>query len=166
MIGRYTRPEMGAVWSDERKIDAWLAVEKAVCEAWYRRGRIPDWAMPAIRAATCDLDRLREIEQETDHDVIAFLRAVGVSAGDGGRVIHVGVSSSVIVDTGLALQVSQSGELLTAGLARLVDVVGAQAVRHKHTVMIGRTHGVHAEPTTFGLKLAVWFDELRRHRPV
>ncbi|MEA2514257.1 MAG: adenylosuccinate lyase [Thermomicrobiales bacterium] len=163
MIGRYTRPEMGAVWSDERKIDAWLAVEKAVCEAWHRRGRIPDWAMPAIRAAACDLDRMREIEQETDHDVIAFLRAVGETAGDAARFIHLGLTSSDIVDTGLALQVSQSGELLTAGLARLVDVVGAQAVRHKHTVMIGRTHGVHAEPTTFGLKLAVWFDELRRH---
>ena len=164
MIGRYTRPEMGAVWSDERKIESWLAVEKAVCEAWNRRGRIPDWAMPAIRAATCDLQRMREIERETDHDVIAFLRAVGETAGAAARFIHLGLTSSDVVDTGLALQVKDAGILLDEGLRRLIDVVGAQAARYRHTVMIGRTHGVHAEPTTFGLKLAVWFDELRRHR--
>jgi adenylosuccinate lyase len=155
---------MGRVWSDECKVDTWLAVEKAVCEAWHRRGRIPDWAMPSIRTATCDIDRMREIERETDHDVIAFLRAVGESAGEASRFIHLGLTSSDVVDTGLALQVLGAGHLLDAELRRLIDVVGAQAVRHKHTVMIGRTHGVHAEPTTFGLKLAVWYDELRRHR--
>jgi adenylosuccinate lyase len=163
VIGRYTRPDMGAVWSDERKIESWLAVEKAVCEAWHRRGRIPDWAMPAIRAATCDLERMREIERETDHDVIAFLRAVGETAGEAARFIHLGLTSSDVVDTGLALQVQAAGRLIDAELHRLIDVVATQAVRHKHTVMIGRTHGVHAEPTTFGLKLAVWYDELRRH---
>jgi adenylosuccinate lyase len=155
---------MGAVWSDERKIDAWLAVEKAVCEAWHRRGRIPGWAMPAIRAATCDVERMREIERETDHDVIAFLRTVGETACEAARFIHLGLTSSDVVDTGLALQVQDAGRLLDAELHRLIDVVGAQSVRHKHTIMIGRTHGIHAEPTTFGLKLAVWYDELRRHR--
>jgi adenylosuccinate lyase len=164
VIGRYTRPEMGQVWSDERKIESWLAVEKAVCEAWHRRDRIPGWAMPAIRAATCDLARMREIERETDHDVVSFLRATGETAGDAARFIHLGLTSSDIVDTGLALQVLAAGRLLDAELQRLIEIVGAQAVRHKETVMIGRTHGVHAEPTTFGLKLAVWFDELRRHR--
>ena len=164
MIGRYTRPDMGAVWSDERKIDSWLAVEKAVCEAWHRRGRIPDWAMPAIRAATCNLDRMREIERETDHDVIAFLRAVGETAGDAARFIHLGLTSSDVVDTGLALQVRDAARLIEDDLTRLIHAVGEQAQRHKHTVTIGRTHGIHAEPTTFGLKLAVWFDELRRHQ--
>ncbi len=164
MIVRYTRPAMGAVWSDERKIDAWLAVEIAVCEAWHRRGRIPSWAMEAIRQARCDLNRMREIERETDHDVIAFLRAVGETVGEASRFIHLGLTSSDVVDTGLALQVKEAGELLDQELERLIEAVGKKAVAHKHTVMIGRTHGVHAEPTTFGLKLAVWFDELRRHR--
>jgi adenylosuccinate lyase len=164
VIGRYTRPAMGAVWSDESKIDAWLAVEKAVAEAWHRRGRIPDWAMPAIRDAHCDLERMREIERETDHDVVAFLRAVSETAGDAGRFIHLGLTSSDVVDTGLALQVRAASRLLDEGLDRLTSVVGEQAVRHKWTVMVGRTHGVHAEPTTLGLKLAVWYDELHRHR--
>ncbi len=164
MIGRYTRPAMGAVWSDERKVQAWLAVEQAVCEAWHRRGRIPDWAIEAIRRARCDLQRMREIERETDHDVIAFLRAVGETVGEAARYIHLGLTSSDVVDTGLALQVKEAGELLDQELARLITAVGEQAIAHKHTVTIGRTHGVHAEPTTFGLKLAVWYDELRRHR--
>ncbi len=164
MIDRYTRPEMGAVWSDRRKIDAWLAVEIAACEAWHRRGRIPDWAMEAIRGATCDLDRMREIERETDHDLISFLRATGETVGDAARFIHLGLTSSDVVDTGLAIQTTEAGNLLDRELARLTEIVGRQAVAHKRTAMIGRTHGVHAEPTTFGLKLAVWYDELRRHR--
>jgi adenylosuccinate lyase len=164
LIGRYTRPEMGAVWSDERKIAAWLAVEKAVCEAWYRRGEIPDWAMGRIRAATCSLERMREIEQETDHDVIAFLRATGETVGEASRYIHLGLTSSDVVDTGLALQATESVKILASELQRLTEIVGNRAVEHKHTVMVGRTHGMHAEPTTFGLKLAVWFDELRRQQ--
>jgi adenylosuccinate lyase len=154
---------MGEVWSDERKIDTWLAVEKAVCEAWYRRGRIPEWAMEPIRAATCSPQRMQEIERETDHDVIAFLRATGESAGEAARFIHLGLTSSDVVDTALALQVKEAGHLIDLGLERLADIVAEQAVRHRDTVMIGRTHGIHAEPTTFGLKLAVWYDELRRH---
>jgi adenylosuccinate lyase len=155
---------MGAVWSDERKIAAWLAVEKAVCEAWYRRGEIPDWAMGRIRAATCSLERMREIEQETDHDVIAFLRATGETVGEASRYIHLGLTSSDVVDTGLALQATESVKILASELQRLTEIVGNRAVEHKHTVMVGRTHGMHAEPTTFGLKLAVWFDELRRQQ--
>lgn len=155
---------MGAVWSDERKIETWLAVEKAVCEAWYKRGRIPDWAIVPIRDATCSLDRMREIERETDHDVISFLRATGETVGDAARFIHIGLTSSDVVDTALALQVKEAGELLDAGLARLTRAVAEQAIRHRETITIGRTHGIHAEPTTFGLKLAVWHDELRRHR--
>jgi len=164
VINRYTRPEMGFVWSERQRIDAWLAVEKAVCESWNRRGRIPDSAMPAIRAATCDLERMREIEREVDHDVIAFLRATGETIGTDARYVHVGLTSSDVVDTALGLQASGATDLLLTGLNRLIAVVGRQAVSHRETLMIGRTHGMHAEPTTFGLKLAVWYDELRRQR--
>ena len=163
VIDRYTRPEMGAIWSDQRKIDAWLAVEIAVSEAWHRRGRVPDEAIVAIRAASCDLDRMRQIEAETDHDVIAFLRATGESVGEAARFIHLGLTSSDIVDTGLALQVRDAGRHLADGLDALVAVLGRLALEHRHTLTVGRTHGIHAEPTTFGLKVAVWFDEFRRH---
>jgi adenylosuccinate lyase len=155
---------MGSVWSEDRKIQACLAVEKATCDGWHRRGRIPDWAIDTIRACTCNVQRMQEIEQETDHDVIAFLRAVGETAGDASRFIHVGLTSSDVVDTGLAVQVREAGELLDRALAELTEVVGKRAVEHKDTATIGRTHGIHAEPTTFGLKLAIWYDELRRHR--
>jgi adenylosuccinate lyase len=103
---------MGAIWSERRKIDAWLAVEKAVCEAWHRRGRIPDSAMPAIRGATCDLDRMREIEREVDHDLIAFLRATGETVGPDSRFIHIGLTSSDVVDTALALQAAAAADLI------------------------------------------------------
>ena len=162
MIGRYTRAEMGRVWSEANKIACWLRVEVAVCEAWHRRGRIPAEAMLAIRAATCDLDRMREIEREVDHDVIAFLRATGESVGEASRYIHLGLTSSDVIDTATALQFFEATDVLLGGLRDLRDAVGVQAVRHKRTLMIGRTHGVHAEPTTFGLKLAVWYDELGR----
>lgn len=164
MIGRYTRPEMGDIWSDQRKYAEWLRVEIAVSEAWYRRGRVPDDAITKIRHASVDLDRMRAIEAEVDHDLIAFLRATGESVGDAARFIHLGLTSSDVVDTALALQVVAAGELLDRDLVELIEVVGRQALRHRATLMIGRTHGMHAEPTTFGLKLAVWYDELRRHR--
>lgn len=164
VIERYTRPEMGAIWSERDKINEWLAVEKAVCEGWNRRGRIPDRAMPAIRAATCDLERMQEIEREVDHDLIAFLRATGESIGPDARFVHMGLTSSDVVDTALARQATAATDLLLAGLDDLTAIVGRQAVEHRETLMIGRTHGMHAEPTTFGLKLAVWYDELRRQR--
>lgn len=163
MIDRYTLPEMGAIWSERTKIDRWLDVEKAVCEAWSTRGRIPAEAMTKIREATCDLDRMKAIEWETDHDVIAFLRATGEIVGDAARFIHLGLTSSDVVDTGLAMQARDAGKHLGHRLDTLTETVGKQAVHHKHTLTIGRSHGMHAEPTTLGLKLAVWYDELRRH---
>lgn len=163
MIERYTRPEMGAIWSQDHKIQQWLAVEIAVCEAWARRGRIPEDAMQSIRGASCDLQRMLEIEQETDHDVIAFLRATGETVGNAARFIHLGLTSSDVVDTGMAMQARDAADLLLTGLSGMIETVGRRAVEHKDTITIGRSHGMQAEPTTFGLKLAVWYDELRRH---
>lgn len=162
MIERYTRVEMGANWSEEHKFSNWLAIELAVCEAWHRRGRILAEAMSTIRNASFDIERMKEIERETDHDVIAFLRAIGETVGQASRFIHLGLTSSDVVDTGLGLQARDAGVLLQAGLGQLIETVGNQAVKHKDTLTVGRTHGMHAEPTTFGLKLAVWYDELRR----
>ena len=164
MIERYTRPAMGALWSQQAKIDRWLTVEIAVCRAWARRGRIPPDALVQIEQAKCDLARMQEIERETDHDVIAFLRAVGESVGAASRFIHLGLTSSDVVDTGLALQARDAVDLLLDGLDTLIETVARQAIAHRHSIMIGRSHGMHAEPITFGLKLAVWYDELRRHR--
>ena len=163
MIERYSRPEMGRVWSEENKINKWLAVEKAVCEAWARRGVIPEEAMPAIRAATCDLGRMQEIERETDHDVIAFLRATGETVGPAARYIHLGLTSTDVVDTALSLQAVEALDLIRHEADELRKILEKRAVEFKATVMIGRTHGMHAEPTTFGFKLAVWADEMRRH---
>ena len=164
MIDRYTLPEMGAIWSDEGKYSAWLAVELAVCEAWASRGRIPPVAMERLRAARFERSRMREIEREVDHDMIAFVRTVGETVGDASRFLHLGLTSSDVIDTALALQLRDATSLIDNRLAALTAAVAAQAVRHRETLTIGRTHGVHAEPTTFGLKLAVWYDELRRQR--
>lgn len=164
MIDRYTLPEMGAIWSERHKIDRWLDVEKAVCEAWAKRGAIPADDMAAIRTATCDLDRMREIEAETDHDLIAFLRATGETVGPAARYIHLGLTSSDVVDTALAMQCVNAADQILSRLNQAIDVVGEQAVKYRETPMIGRTHGVHAEPITFGFKLAIWYDELRRSR--
>jgi len=164
LIERYTRPEMGRIWSERHKIDLWLRVEIAVAEAWAKRGVVPEEAMVKIRKATCDLERMKEIERETDHDVIAFLRATGETVGDAARFIHLGLTSSDVIDTALALQTVEAIDHLLAGLDRLIEAVGRQAVKHRDTLMIGRTHGIHAEPITFGFKLAVWYDELRRNR--
>lgn len=164
MIDRYTRPEMGRIWGERNKIDLWVRVEIAVAEAWAARGVIPADAMARIRLATCDLQRMKEIERETDHDVIAFLRAMGETAGDGARFIHLGLTSSDVVDTAMALQIVQGIDLLISDVDALIEVIGQEAIKHRATIMIGRTHGVHAEPITFGFKLAVWYDELRRHR--
>jgi adenylosuccinate lyase len=164
VIERYTRQAMGEVWGERRKLDLWLSVELAVCEAWHRRGRIPDWAIAEIRHASCDPERMKEIERETDHDVIAFLRATSETIGEAGRFIHLGLTSSDVVDTALGLQVVEAADLIDQELRLLIEATGEQARRHRRTIMIGRTHGVHAEPTTFGLKVAIWFDELRRHQ--
>lgn len=162
MIERYTLPEMAAVWSPEHKTDVWLRVELLVCEGWAREGVIPAEAIEKIRAARYDRERMREIEQETHHDVISFLRSVQELLGPEGRFVHLGLTSSDVLDTGLAVQIKEAGAILTESLYDLTRAVERAAVQHKYTLMAGRTHGVHAEPITFGLKLALWVDELRR----
>jgi adenylosuccinate lyase len=165
MIRRYTRPEMGAVWSDEAKYAKWLAVELAVCEAYARRGTIPADAVERIRRrARVDARRIEEIEQTVRHDVIAFLTNLEEAIGPDSRYVHLGLTSSDVVDTGLALQLVEAADRLLAGLDALRDVLRALALRHRDTVMVGRTHGVHAEPTTFGLKVAGWYAEAGRNR--
>jgi len=164
MIERYSLPEMAALWSATHKTDTWLQVELLVCEGWAREGVIPQEAIEKIRQASYDAQRMQEIEQETHHDVISFLRSIQEQLGPEGRFIHLGLTSSDVLDTGLAAQLKEAGQLLTTTLAELVDVVSQDAVRYKYTLMVGRTHGIHAEPLTFGLKLALWVDELRRNQ--
>jgi len=162
MIERYSLPEMAAIWSATHKTDIWLRVELLVCEGWAREGVIPQDAIKKIRAAGYDPQRMQEIEQETHHDMIAFLRSVQEQLGPEGRFIHLGLTSSDVLDSGLAVQLKEAGVLLSQSLAELVETVAQAAVQYKYTLMVGRTHGIHAEPITFGLKLALWVDELRR----
>ena len=162
MIERYSLPEMVAIWAATHKTDTWLQVELLVCEGWAREGVIPQDAMEKIRAAGYNSQRMQEIEQETHHDIISFLRSIQEQLGPEGRFIHLGLTSSDILDTSLAVQLKEAGALLSKSLAELVETVAQEAVRYKYTLMVGRTHGIHAEPITFGLKLALWVDELRR----
>lgn len=162
MIERYTRPEMAAIWSATHKTDAWLKVELLACEGWAREGIIPPDALEKICAASYNAQRMQEIEQETHHDIISFLRSIQEQLGPEGRFIHLGLTSSDVLDTGLAYQLKEAGEVLTGSLAASEQAVARAAVRYKYTLMAGRTHGIHAEPITFGLKLALWLDELRR----
>ncbi len=164
MIDRYTRPEMGALFKDRHKYDTWLKVELAVCEAWAAQGGIPAEALSRIRAkAGFTIRQIEEIEAKTHHDVIAFTTAVGERIGADSAYFHKGLTSSDVVDTAGNLVLKEAGQLLEEGLMRLRGALGQLALRHKHTPCIGRTHGVHAEPTTFGLRLLVWYDELGRH---
>jgi adenylosuccinate lyase len=162
MIERYSLPEMAAIWSATHKTDTWLQVELLVCEGWAREGIIPPDAIEKIRAARYNAQRMQEIEQETHHDIISFLRSIQEQMGPEGRFIHLGLTSSDVLDTGLAIQLKEAGVLLSKSLSELVETVTQAAVRYKYTLMVGRTHGIHAEPITFGLKLALWTDELRR----
>jgi adenylosuccinate lyase len=162
MIERYTRPEMGRIWSEENKLDKWLQVEIAVCEAWADRGVIPGAAMAKIRKATYDREKCAEYEREMHHDVNAFLRSVADSLGEESRFVHLGLTSNDVGDTALALRLVEATETLENDLRALIEVVADRAREHKETVCMGRSHGVHAEPTSFGLKLAGWYDELRR----
>jgi adenylosuccinate lyase len=164
MIEKYTRPEMGRIWSQQNKYECWLRVEIAVAEAWSEEGRVPPDALPAIRQATFDLDRIAEIEDETQHDVIAFLRNLEETVGTEARWIHLGLTSSDVIDTGLALQLVESTDLLLRDVETLQAALGDLAVRYRDLPMMGRTHNVHAEPITFGYKLAVWYAEMGRHR--
>jgi adenylosuccinate lyase len=164
MIDRYTRPEMGAVWSDENRYRKWLDVELAVCEAWAELGRIPAQSLQKIKEkATFSVSRIEEIERTVKHDVIAFLEAVGEHVGEDARYIHIGLTSYDVVDTALSLLIKESLGKVLRDLVRLRGVIKDQALRHKKTIMMGRTHGVHAEPITFGVKLLVWYEEIGRH---
>jgi len=163
MIQRYTRPEMGRIWADENKFKIWLEIEILACEAQAHLGVIPKEAVQTIREkAKFDVQRIDEIEREVKHDVIAFLTNVGEHVGPESRFIHLGMTSSDVLDTALAVQMKQSGELLLKGLQNLSTVLARRAREFKYTVMVGRTHGIHAEPTTFGLKLALWYDQTQR----
>jgi adenylosuccinate lyase len=165
VIPRYTLPEMGAVWSDETKLGHWLRIEVLACEAWAELGRIPPADLEAIRSgASVDADRVREIEETTHHDVAAFVQAVAETVGPPGRWIHFGMTSSDLLDTALALQLRSAADLLLTKLEALLAVVRDRALEHRATPCVARTHGVHAEPTTFGHKLAVWAFELDRDR--
>lgn len=163
MIERYSRPQMKRVWSEESKFDKWLQVEIAVCEAWAELGTIPQEAIPKIRTARYSLERIGEILKVTHHDVTAFLKSVSDSLGEESRFIHLGLTSSDVIDTALSLQLKQASKLLRQDVAELLAVLEEKAVAYKQTIMMGRTHGVHAEPTTFGLKLALWAQEMKRN---
>ena len=164
MIPRYTTAEMEELWSEERKFKTWLEVEIAVCEVQAERGLIPKEDMKAIREkAAFEVERIREIESETQHDVIAFLSNVAEHVGNPSRHIHFGMTSSDLLDTALALTMKKAGVMISDDLSRLEKVIKAKVIEHRDTVMVGRTHGMHAEPVTFGLKLAVWLEEVRRH---
>lgn len=165
MITRYTLPEMGRIWSDENKLAIWLHVEILACEAQANLGIVPREALAAIKnKAAFDARRVLEIEEKVKHDVIAFLTNVAEYIGEDSRYLHLGMTSSDLLDTSLAFQMKQAGELLARRLAALREAVAELARAHKKTVCIGRSHGVHAEPTTFGLKLAMWFAELVRQQ--
>jgi len=164
LIPRYTRPEMGSIWSDENKYKIWLEVEILACEAQAELGNIPRDAVGVIREnARFSVKRIEQIEEEVKHDVIAFLTNVAEHVGPESRFIHLGMTSSDVLDTALAVQMKQSGELLLQGLQIFSETLKQQARKYKTTIMVGRTHGIHAEPTTFGLKLALWFEENNRN---
>jgi adenylosuccinate lyase len=163
MIERYSRPEMKRVWSDENKYNKWLDVEIAVCDAWAEQGAIPRNAIPKIKLAKCNLKRMEEILQETRHDMTAFLGSVSESIGEESRFIHLGLTSSDVMDTATSLQMVEAANILIQDVKDLTAVLAQRAIEHKYTLIIGRTHGVHAEPTTFGLKLALWVEEMRRN---
>jgi adenylosuccinate lyase len=165
VIPRYTLPEMAAVWSDEARLGHWLEIEILAVEAWARLGKIPQEDARQVRErASFTLERVLELEQVTRHDVAAFVQCVSEAVGPAGRWVHFGMTSSDVLDTGLALQMRSAADLLLARLERLLRVVKEMALEHRDTPMIGRTHGVHAEPTSFGHKLAVWAFELDRDR--
>jgi len=164
MISRYTRPEMGRIWTEENKFQKWLDVEIASCEAQAELGRIPKAAVKTIRErARFEVDRIEEIEREVNHDVIAFLTNVAEHVGPDSRFIHLGMTSSDVLDTANGLLLKEAGQLLLADLQKLREVLARRAVEFKDTPSIGRTHGVHAEPITFGLKLALWYEETNRN---
>ncbi|MFJ9386656.1 adenylosuccinate lyase [Peribacillus sp. NPDC101481] len=164
MIERYTRPEMGNIWTEKNRFNAWLEVEILACEAWSELGVIPKEDVKLLREnATFDVDRINEIEKDTRHDVVAFTRAVSETLGEERKWVHYGLTSTDVVDTALSYVIKQANEILAKDLNNFVEILKNKAKEHKYTVQMGRTHGVHAEPTTFGLKLALWYQEMKRN---
>jgi adenylosuccinate lyase len=163
MIERYSRPQMKKIWSEENKFDQWLKVEIAVCEAWAALGEIPEEDLVKIRKASYNLNHVAQFLKVTHHDMTAFLKAVAESLGTESRFVHLGLTSSDVMDTALALQLTQAADILEKDVAELIVVLENKAIEHKQTIMMGRTHGVHAEPTTFGLKMALWAEEMKRN---
>lgn len=165
MIGRYAREKMGKIWEPENRFAIWLKIELLACEAQAESGEIPLEALKTIKAkAGFSIPRIDEIEDVVKHDVIAFLTCVGEKVGSDARYIHLGMTSSDVLDTCFAVQLVQASDILLEDIDRLMDVLKSQAHKHKDTVMIGRSHGMHAEPITFGLKMALWYEEMRRNR--
>ncbi|RTE09840.1 adenylosuccinate lyase [Paenibacillus whitsoniae] len=164
MIDRYTRPEMARIWTEENKFKAWLEVEILSCEAWSELGVIPKEDVKVLREkADFNIDRIYEIEQETRHDVIAFTRAVSETLGPERKWVHYGLTSTDVVDTALGYLLRQANEILDKDIQNFIEILRNKAIEHKNTAMMGRTHGVHAEPTTFGLKMALWYEEMKRN---
>ena len=163
MIERYSRPQMKKIWSDKNKFDQWLNVEIAVCEAWAELGEIPREDIVKIRKTSYNLSRVAEFLKVTHHDMTAFLNSVAESLGTESRFIHLGLTSSDVMDTALGLQLTQAADILAKDVIELISVLESKAIEHKYTIMMGRTHGVHAEPTTFGLKMALWTEEMKRN---
>lgn len=164
MIPRYSREQMAGIWEPRNRYRKWLDIEIAVCEAWTKRGVIPEQSMQRIREkADFDPDRIDQIEKTTRHDVIAFTTSVAEFVGEESRYIHRGLTSYDVVDTALSLLMKEAGLLIRQGLLGLMEAIKSRAMEHKYTIMVGRSHGIHAEPITFGLKLAIFYDEMRRH---
>jgi len=164
MITRYTRPEMANIWSDENRYRCWLEVEILACEAWAELGEIPKVDVQKIRDnASFSVERILEIEEETRHDVVAFTRSVSETLGEERKWVHYGLTSTDVVDTAYGYQLKQANDILRKDLRRFLEIIQQKALEHKYTVCMGRTHGVHAEPTTFGLKLALWYSEMKRN---
>ena len=165
MIDRYSRKVMKELWSEQAQFEAWLEVELAACAAWSDLGVIPESDVDLLyQKARFDVERIHEIEETTRHDVVAFTRAVSESLGEEKKWVHYGLTSSDVVDTAWSVRLKNANEILLAGIDRLIDVLQTRANEHRYTLMMGRTHGVHAEPTTFGLKLALYFAEMHRNR--
>ena len=164
MIERYSRDEMSSIWTDQNRYEAWLEVEILACEAWSELGYIPKEDVKKIREnAKVNVERAKEIEQETRHDVVAFTRQVPETLGDERKWVHYGLTSTDVVDTALSYVIKQANEILEKDLERFIDVLAAKAKKYQYTLMMGRTHGVHAEPTTFGVKMALWYTEMKRN---
>jgi adenylosuccinate lyase len=164
VIERYSRPEMTRIWEPENRYRKWLDIEIYACEAHAEMGRIPKEAVARIRAkASFDVDRIDEIERTVKHDVIAFLTSVADYIGDDSRFVHLGLTSSDVLDTSFAMLLKEAGEMIIADIKKLMAVIKVRAYEHKMTPMMGRSHGIHAEPVTFGLKMALWYDEMARN---